>query len=159
MSGAPLPGRPTTGPGPREQADRGTLFLDEIGEMDLLLQSKLLRFLQTGTFQRLGDTQTRKVNARIICATNRNPVAEISAGRFREDLYYRLHVLPVHLPPRYANAATIFCRSPRLSWSATPTRSGAASGGLTRTRNPGSFPMLGRATSGSLKTPSGRSSS
>ncbi|WP_298813994.1 sigma-54 dependent transcriptional regulator [uncultured Roseibium sp.] len=85
--------------GAAEQADGGTLFLDEIGEMDLLLQSKLLRFLQTGTFQRLGDTQTRKVDARIICATNRDPVAEISAGRFREDLYYRLHVLPIHLPP------------------------------------------------------------
>ncbi|MEO9527519.1 sigma-54 dependent transcriptional regulator [Roseibium sp.] len=85
--------------GAAEQADGGTLFLDEIGEMDLLLQSKLLRFLQTGTFQRLGDTQTRKVDARIICATNRNPVAEITAGRFREDLYYRLHVLPIHLPP------------------------------------------------------------
>ena len=80
-------------------ADGGTLFLDEIGEMDLMLQSKLLRFLQTGTFQRLGDTQSRQVDARIICATNRNPVAEITAGRFREDLYYRLHVLPVHLPP------------------------------------------------------------
>jgi two-component system repressor protein LuxO len=85
--------------GAAEQADGGTLFLDEIGEMDLMLQSKLLRFLQTGTFQRLGDTQSRKVDARIICATNRNPVAEITAGRFREDLYYRLHVLPVHLPP------------------------------------------------------------
>jgi len=85
--------------GAAEQADGGTLFLDEIGEMDLLLQSKLLRFLQTGTFQRLGDSNSRKVNARIICATNRNPVAEISAGRFREDLYYRLHVLPIHLPP------------------------------------------------------------
>ncbi|MBG6154928.1 two-component system repressor protein LuxO [Labrenzia sp. EL_159] len=85
--------------GAAEQADGGTLFLDEIGEMDLLLQSKLLRFLQTGSFQRLGDTQSRKVDARIICATNRNPVAEITAGRFREDLYYRLHVLPVHLPP------------------------------------------------------------
>jgi len=85
--------------GAAEQADGGTLFLDEIGEMDLLLQSKLLRFLQTGTFQRLGDTQSRKVDARIICATNRNPVAEISAGRFREDLYYRLHVLPIHIPP------------------------------------------------------------
>lgn len=85
--------------GAAEQADGGTLFLDEIGEMDLLLQSKLLRFLQTGTFQRLGDTSSRKVDARIICATNRNPVAEISAGRFREDLYYRLHVLPIHLPP------------------------------------------------------------
>lgn len=85
--------------GAAEQADGGTLFLDEIGEMDLLLQSKLLRFLQTGMFQRLGDTETRKVDARIICATNRDPLAEISAGRFREDLYYRLHVLPVHLPP------------------------------------------------------------
>lgn len=85
--------------GAAEQADGGTLFLDEIGEMDLLLQSKLLRFLQTGTFQRLGDTSSRKVDARIICATNRNPVSEISAGRFREDLYYRLHVLPIHLPP------------------------------------------------------------
>ncbi|MEM9632809.1 MAG: sigma-54 dependent transcriptional regulator [Pseudomonadota bacterium] len=85
--------------GAAEQADGGTLFLDEIGEMDLMLQSKLLRFLQTGTFQRLGDTQTRKVDARIICATNRNPLNEISAGRFREDLYYRLHVLPIHLLP------------------------------------------------------------
>ncbi|QDG79179.1 sigma-54 dependent transcriptional regulator [Labrenzia sp. PHM005] len=85
--------------GAAEQADGGTLFLDEIGEMDLLLQSKLLRFLQTGMFQRLGDTETRKVDARIICATNRDPLAEITAGRFREDLYYRLHVLPVHLPP------------------------------------------------------------
>lgn len=85
--------------GAAEQADGGTLFLDEIGEMDLLLQSKLLRFLQTGSFQRLGETVTRKVDARIICATNRNPLEEISAGRFREDLYYRLHVLPIPLPP------------------------------------------------------------
>lgn len=85
--------------GAAEQADGGTLFLDEIGEMDLILQSKLLRFLQTGTFQRLGDTSSRKVDARIICATNRNPLAEIAAGRFREDLYYRLHVLPIQLPP------------------------------------------------------------
>lgn len=85
--------------GAAELADGGTLFLDEVGEMDLLLQSKLLRFLQTGTFQRLGDTETRKVDARIICATNRNPLAEVAAGRFREDLYYRLHVLPIQLPP------------------------------------------------------------
>ncbi|MEP3048526.1 MAG: sigma-54 dependent transcriptional regulator [Roseibium sp.] len=85
--------------GAAEQANGGTLFLDEIGEMDLLLQSKLLRFLQTGTFQRLGDTESRHVDARIICATNRNPLAEITAGRFREDLYYRLHVLPIHIPP------------------------------------------------------------
>ncbi|GGB52643.1 sigma-54-dependent Fis family transcriptional regulator [Roseibium aquae] len=85
--------------GAAELADGGTLFLDEIGEMDLMLQSKLLRFLQTGTFQRLGDAKPVSVDARIICATNRNPLQEIAAGRFREDLYYRLHVLPVHLPP------------------------------------------------------------
>ncbi|WP_417666615.1 sigma-54-dependent transcriptional regulator [Roseibium sp.] len=85
--------------GAAEQADGGTLFLDEIGEMDLMLQSKLLRFLQTGTFQRLGDAASRKVDARIICATNRNPLEEVTAGRFREDLYYRLHVLPIQLPP------------------------------------------------------------
>lgn len=85
--------------GAAELADGGTLFLDEIGEMDLQLQSKLLRFLQTGAIQRLGDTQVRTINARIICATNRDPLAEIQADRFREDLYYRLHVLPIHLPP------------------------------------------------------------
>lgn len=85
--------------GAAEQAAGGTLFLDEIGEMDLMLQSKLLRFLQTGTFQRLGDTVARQVDARIICATNRDPLEEINAGRFREDLYYRLHVLPIQLPP------------------------------------------------------------
>jgi len=85
--------------GAAELADGGTLFLDEIGEMDLMLQSKLLRFLQTGTFQRLGDTSLVSVDARIICATNRNPLQEIAAGRFREDLYYRLHVLPIQLPP------------------------------------------------------------
>jgi len=85
--------------GAAELADGGTLFLDEIGEMDLMLQSKLLRFLQTGSFQRLGDTSLVKVDARIICATNRNPLQEIAAGRFREDLYYRLHVLPIQLPP------------------------------------------------------------
>ncbi|ADZ71873.1 sigma-54-dependent transcriptional regulator [Polymorphum gilvum] len=85
--------------GAAEQADGGTLFLDEIGEMEIALQSKLLRFLQTGTFQRLGDSSDRTVDARIICATNRDPTAEVAAGRFREDLFYRLHVLPVHLPP------------------------------------------------------------
>ena len=81
------------------QADGGTLFLDEIGELDLALQSKLLRFLQERTIQRVGEDFQRKIDARIVCATNRDPVAEIGAGRFREDLYYRLHVVPVELPP------------------------------------------------------------
>ena len=80
-------------------ADGGTLFLDEICEMDLNLQTKLLRFLQTSTITPVGATKPRKVNVRIICATNRNPAEEVRRGRFREDLYYRLHVVPIHLPP------------------------------------------------------------
>lgn len=80
-------------------ADGGTLFLDEICEMDLNLQTKLLRFLQTSTITPVGATKPRKVNVRIICATNRNPLEEVRRGRFREDLYYRLHVVPVHMPP------------------------------------------------------------
>lgn len=81
------------------QANGGTLFLDEICEMELELQPKLLRFLQTGTFQRVGATKTESVDVRIVCATNRDPWLEVQDGRFREDLYYRLHVLPILLPP------------------------------------------------------------
>ncbi|MDJ0858008.1 MAG: sigma-54 dependent transcriptional regulator [Dinoroseobacter sp.] len=80
-------------------ADGGTLFLDEICEMDLKLQTKLLRFLQTSTIQPVGASRPRKVNVRIICATNRDPLIEVREGRFREDLYYRLQVVPIHLPP------------------------------------------------------------
>lgn len=80
-------------------AHKGTLFLDEIGEMDVTLQGKLLRFLQSGTFNRVGSNKTEKVDVRIICATNRNPWAEVKKGTFREDLYYRINVIPVALPP------------------------------------------------------------
>ncbi len=85
-------------PGAAELAHGGTLFLDEICEMDFALQAKLLRFAQTGTLRRVGDTKQRQVDVRIVCATNRDPLREIEAGRFREDLYYRLHVLPIELP-------------------------------------------------------------
>ncbi|MFL0806611.1 MAG: sigma-54 dependent transcriptional regulator [Oceanobacter sp.] len=81
------------------QADGGTLFLDEICEMDLDLQTKLLRFIQTGRFQKVGGSKEVDVDIRFICATNKDPLKEVEAGRFREDLYYRLHVIPVHLPP------------------------------------------------------------
>jgi two-component system repressor protein LuxO len=81
------------------QADGGTFFLDEICEMDLALQAKMLRFLQTGTVQRVGDDKPRPVDVRIVCATNRDPLAEVAGGRFREDLFYRLNVIPVDLPP------------------------------------------------------------
>ncbi|CAO1650782.1 sigma-54-dependent transcriptional regulator [Parasphingorhabdus sp. NYA22] len=82
-----------------QAAHGGTLFLDEICEMQLKLQVKLLRFLQTGTVQRVGATKAEDVDVRIICATNRNPAREVEQGRFREDLYYRLAVVPVDLPP------------------------------------------------------------
>ena len=85
--------------GAAELAHGGTLFLDEICEMDLALQAKLLRFAQTGTVRRVGDTRLRHVDVRFVCATNREPAREIEAGRFREDLFYRLHVLPLRLPP------------------------------------------------------------
>jgi two-component system repressor protein LuxO len=84
--------------GAAELANGGTLFLDEICEMDFALQSKLLRFIQTGTFRRVGGAKEMKVNVRFVCATNRDPKEEIAIGRFREDLYYRLHVLPMQLP-------------------------------------------------------------
>ncbi len=82
-----------------EFADGGTIFLDEIGEMPYNMQSQLLRVLQEGTFERLGESVTRKANVRIIAATNKNLENEIIAKRFREDLYYRLHVIPIDVPP------------------------------------------------------------
>jgi formate hydrogenlyase transcriptional activator len=82
-----------------ELADGGTIFLDEIGELPLELQSKLLRVIQDGEFERLGNPRTLKTDVRIIAATNRNLKEEISSGKFREDLYYRLNVFPVTMPP------------------------------------------------------------
>lgn len=82
-----------------ELADGGTLFLDEIGEIPLDLQAKLLRILQEGELERIGEERTRRVNVRIIAATNRNLKEESASGRFRQDLYYRLSVFPIELPP------------------------------------------------------------
>ena len=82
-----------------EDADKGTLFLDEIGELSPPLQVKLLRVLQEGEFTRIGDTQTRKVDVRVVAATNRDLKKAIAEKLFREDLYYRLNVIPIELPP------------------------------------------------------------
>lgn len=82
-----------------EYADGGTIFLDEISEIPINMQTRLLRIIQEGTFERLGESNTRKVNVRIIAATNKNIINEIKAKRFREDLFYRLNVIPIHIQP------------------------------------------------------------
>ncbi len=86
-------------PGRFELADGGTIFLDEIGEMDLSLQVKILRALQEKEIERVGGTSTKKVDVRVVAATNRDLETEVAEGRFREDLFYRLNVIPLHLPP------------------------------------------------------------
>jgi len=80
-------------------SDGGTMFLDEICDLPIDLQVKLLRFIQTGVYKRVGDIHERSTDVRFICATNRDPMEEVRCGRFREDLYYRLHVIPIHMPP------------------------------------------------------------
>jgi transcriptional regulator with GAF, ATPase, and Fis domain len=86
-------------PGLFERADGGTLFLDEIGELEPDFQAKLLRVLQERKLQRVGGAEDREVDVRVVAATNRDLAAEVSEGRFREDLYFRLAVIPIHIPP------------------------------------------------------------
>ncbi|HXV85814.1 MAG TPA: sigma-54 dependent transcriptional regulator, partial [Gemmatimonadales bacterium] len=86
-------------PGKFEQADGGTLFLDEVGDMSLAAQAKVLRVLQDGVVTRIGASKSVQVDVRVIAATNKAPEEEIAAGRFREDLYYRLNVVPISVPP------------------------------------------------------------
>ena len=82
-----------------EQADGGSLFLDEIGDMSAAIQAKILRVLQEHEFERLGGTRTQKVDVRLIAATNRDLSQMVASGQFREDLYYRLNVVSVEMPP------------------------------------------------------------
>ncbi len=101
-----------------EQADGGTVFLDEIGEISPAFQVKLLRVLQGGEFRPLGNNQRRKANVRVVAATNRNLAEEVRAGRFREDLYYRLSVMHLHLPPLRARSMDIPLLAKRaLGWA------------------------------------------
>jgi two-component system repressor protein LuxO len=95
-------------------ADGGSLFLDEICEMQLDLQAKLLRFIQTGVYKRVGDGNERTSDIRFICATNRDPLEEVQNGRFREDLYYRLHVVPIHMPALHDRGEDIMLLAERF---------------------------------------------
>jgi DNA-binding NtrC family response regulator len=94
-----VPGAEARYVGCAEQAHGGTLFLDEVCAVDAQLQSKMLRFLETRRFQRVGGSESVKVDVRILASTNREPMEEIRQGRLREDLYYRLNVVPVEMPP------------------------------------------------------------
>jgi transcriptional regulator with GAF, ATPase, and Fis domain len=96
-----------------EIADNSTIFLDEIGEISPELQAKLLRVIQDGEFERLGSPKTIKVNARLIAATNRDLEKAVAEGRFREDLFYRLNVFPIHVPPLRERLEDI----PALVWA------------------------------------------
>ncbi|MXP14175.1 response regulator [Altererythrobacter confluentis] len=103
--------------GAAKAADGGTLFLDEICEMELKLQVKLLRFLQTDMIQQVGSSRAEPVDVRIVCASNRDPFREISEGRFREDLFYRLNVIPLHLPALRERGDDILLLAGRLAAS------------------------------------------
>jgi transcriptional regulator with GAF, ATPase, and Fis domain len=96
-----------------EVADGSTLFLDEIGELSIELQNKLLRVLEEGVFERLGSTKPIKVNIRLIAATNRDLADDVKTGRFRKDLYYRLNVFPIMIPPLRERAEDI----PLMVWT------------------------------------------
>jgi two-component system response regulator AtoC len=96
-----------TKPGRVEMAHRGTLFLDEISELDMALQSKLLQLLQDGQFCRIGAQEDKKVEVRVVCATNRKLEEEIAAGNFRADLFYRINVVNLHMPPLRERASDI----------------------------------------------------
>ena len=100
-------GADRTRKGQVEEAEGSTLFLDEVGELPLDVQAKFLRVLQEGEIKRVGETTTRLVDMRVIAATNKDLEKEVEAGRFREDLFYRLNVIPIHLPPLRERAADI----------------------------------------------------
>ena len=142
-----------------ELADGGTLFLDEIGDMSLKTQAKVLRALEEQAFERVGGKDTIRVDVRVIAASNQNLPERIAAGAFREDLYYRLNVIPIEVPPLRqrqggppapGRALPRRCSRPRTASGPRRSRS---------RRSPTSWPTTGRATCASCATWSSGSSS
>ena len=138
-------------PGRFELAEGGTVFLDEIGEMDISLQVKILRVLQEKEIERVGGSGPKQVDVRIIAATNRDLEEEVRLGHFREDLYYRLNVIPIHLPPLRERGQDILLLAQSFLERFCEKRTRAASGFLLRL--PACFwPIPGRAMCASWKT-------
>jgi transcriptional regulator with GAF, ATPase, and Fis domain len=136
-----------------EMADGGTLFLDEIGNLKPAQQAKLLRVLQTGELTRVGSSRAKQVDVRVLAATNIDIRREVTEGRFREDLLYRLNTVEIHLPPLRERAEDI----PRLatSFSPAPPRATASGSRASRRRRSRSWRRTrGRGTCGSWSTPS-----
>ena len=131
-------------------ADGGTLFLDEICEMDMDLQTKLLRFVQSGMVQKVGGDHPVKADVRFICATNKDPWDEVEAGRFRKDLCYRLHVIPLQLPPLRARDADVI-EVTRAVLARLAGEEGKVFTGFRRRRRRGCWVSIGRATCGSCR--------
>ena len=151
--GARSPARCAIRPGRVEAADGGTLFLDEIGEISPGLQAKLLRFLQEKQFERVGENRTRSADVRVVAATNRDLDAEVQAGRFREDLLYRLNVVEIAVPPLRERPEDILPLARRfLAFFAR--RPGDRRRSCRPRRSACSPATRGRATSASCATPS-----
>ena len=124
MRKAPLPGRQLSKPGLIEVAEEGTLFIDEVAEMSPSLQAKLLRVLEDGHYRRVGSTKESHANVRVIAATNKPLEEEQKAGRFREDLFYRLNVVTIDLPPLRDRSRGYSCLG-RAFFDHSPARSKA----------------------------------
>ena len=152
-------GAVTSKPGRFELADGGTLFLDEIGEVPVEMQVKLLRALQESEFERVGGIKTTRVDVRLVAATNRDLAEDIEAGRFRKDLFYRLAVVPIVLPPLRDRTEDIPTLVRHFLAEVQQDASTSKSRGSTRMRWPCSRPMPGRATSASSRTSSSASCS
>ena len=134
------------------EASGGTLFLDEVGELPAAAQVKLLRAIQEGEVEPVGARKPVKVDVRIVSATNRDLIVQVAAGRFREDLFYRLHVYSIAVPP-LRNAPKTFPRSPGIFWRGLRRNKASASAGSAARRWPCSAPIPGPGTSASSRTP------